>query len=145
MEYVLKDLEPKKVFHFFEELTRIPHGSYNEKELSDWLVSFAKERGLRYKQDDALNVMIFKPATPGYENRKTIMIQAHIDMVAVKDEGVQHDFLKDPLPIYIDGDYIKSRGTSLGGDDGNDVRCLQNIINQILSVHSILLSLYLKI
>ncbi len=129
MDYVLKDLEPKKVFHFFEELTRIPHGSYNEKELSDWLVSFAKERGLRYKQDDALNVMIFKPATPGYENRKTIMLQAHIDMVAVKDEGVDHDFLKDPLPIYIDGDYIKSRGTSLGGDDGNGVALMLAILD----------------
>lgn len=129
MDYVLKDLEPKKVFRFFEELTRIPHGSYNEQLLCDWLVNFANERGLRVKRDSADNVLISKSATPGYEDRKTIMIQAHIDMVCVKDEGVEHDFTKDPLPIYIDGDYIKSRGTSLGGDDGNGVAMMLAILD----------------
>ncbi|MBR3843195.1 MAG: beta-Ala-His dipeptidase [Christensenellaceae bacterium] len=129
MDYVLKDLEPKKMWRFFEELTRIPHGSYNEKQLSDWLVNFAKERGLKVKQDAAMNVLISKPATPGMENKKTIMIQAHMDMVCVKDEGVEHDFTKDPLPIYIDGDYVKSRGTSLGGDNGNGVSMMLTILD----------------
>lgn len=115
---VLKDLEPKGVYRFFEEMCRIPRGSGNTKAVSDWAVNFAKERGLACRQDDMGNVVIWKAASPGYEGHPTAMIQGHLDMVCVKDNGVEHDFEKDPLDLYIDGDWVKARGTSLGSDDG---------------------------
>lgn len=114
----LEGIEPKKVFTFFEELTRIPRGSGNEKGVSDYLVDFADKRGLIAYRDDFNNVTILKPATPGMEDKETVIMQAHMDMVAVKDDGVDTDLTKDPLDIYVDGDYIKARGTSLGADDG---------------------------
>ena len=116
--FVLKDLEPKSVYRFFEEMCRIPHGSGNTKAVSDWAVRFAKERGLPCRQDGMGNVVIWKKASPGYEDHPTAMIQGHLDMVCVKENGVEHDFEKDPLDLYIDGDWVKARGTSLGSDDG---------------------------
>ena len=116
--FVLKDLEPKSVYRFFEELCRIPHGSGNVKAASDWAANFAKERGLAYRQDPMGNVVIWKAASLGYEGHPTAMIQGHLDMVCVKENGVEHDFEKDPLDLYIDGDWVKARGTSLGSDDG---------------------------
>ena len=90
---VLKDLEPKSVYRFFEELCRIPHGSGNTKAASDWAANFAKERGLAYRQDAMGNVVIWKAASPGYEDHPTAMLQGHLDMVCVKDNGVEHDFV----------------------------------------------------
>ena len=116
--FVLKDLEPKSVYRFFEEMCRIPHGSGNTKAVSDWAVRFAKERGLPCRQDGMGNVVIWKKASPGYEDHPTAMIQGHLDMVCVKENGVEHDFEKDPLDLYIDGDWVKARGPSLGSDDG---------------------------
>lgn len=118
MMEVLSNLEPKSVFHFFEELTKIPHGSRNEKEISDFLVSFAKERNLEVCQDKALNVIIKKPGTKGYENAPIVIIQGHMDMVCEKLKDVDHDFEKDPLKLRIEDDYIYATGTTLGGDDG---------------------------
>ncbi|NLW70538.1 MAG: aminoacyl-histidine dipeptidase [Eubacteriaceae bacterium] len=118
MERVLQGLEPERVFYFFEEMCRIPHGSGNEQALSDWMVDFAKQRGLRVIQDKVNNVIIYKPATAGNEHKKAVMLQAHMDMVAVKVAGSDIDLAKDPLDIYVEGDKIKARGTSLGGDDG---------------------------
>ncbi|SHE52395.1 aminoacyl-histidine dipeptidase [Clostridium fallax] len=115
---VLNNLEPKTVFHFFEELTNIPHGSGNEKAISDYLVNFAKERGLEVIQDKALNVIIRKPATAGYENAPTVIIQGHMDMVCEKTKSSNHDFMKDPLELRIDGDYVYATDTTLGSDDG---------------------------
>ena len=115
---VLKDLEPKSVYRFFEEMCRIPRGSGNTRAVSDWAVNFARERGLACRQDSLGNVVIWKAASPGYEDHPTAMIQGHLDMVCVKDNGVEHDFEKDPLDLYIDGDWVKARGTSLGSDDG---------------------------
>ena len=115
---VLKDLEPKGVYRFFEEMCRIPRGSGNTRAVSDWAVNFARERGLACRQDSLGNVVIWKAASPGYEDHPTAMIQGHLDMVCVKDNGVEHDFEKDPLDLYIDGDWVKARGTSLGSDDG---------------------------
>lgn len=114
----LTGLEPKAVFTFFEELSRIPHGSGNTKAASDWAAAFARERGLKHRQDEAGNVVIWKEASPGFEDHPPVMLQGHLDMVCVKDGGVEHDFEKDPLELYIDGDWIKARGTTLGGDDG---------------------------
>lgn len=115
---MLEKLQPQNVFHFFEEMTKIPHGSGNEKEISDYLVSFAKERGLEVIQDNILNVIIKAPGTKGYENAPTVIIQGHMDMVCEKTKNSTHDFMKDPLKLRIDGDYVYATDTTLGSDDG---------------------------
>lgn len=112
------NLQPTNVFHFFEELCQIPHGSYNTKAISDYCVAFAKERGLEHYQDDANNVIIIKEATPGYENAEPIIIQGHLDMVCEKEVDCTKDMEKEGLDLYVDGDFLKAKGTTLGGDDG---------------------------
>lgn len=103
---------------YFYEISRIPHGSGNEKALSDWLVAFAKEHGLFYIQDELWNVVIYKEASPGYEAHGGVIIQAHMDMVCEKVQGCEHDFATDPLELYTEGDHLRARGTTLGADDG---------------------------
>lgn len=115
---VVGELEPKSVFGFFEEICSIPHGSGNVEKLSDYLVSFARERGLFCRQDAVKNVIISKEATPGYEDREGIILQGHMDMVAVKKPGCAIDMKREPLHPAVEGDYIYAENTSLGGDDG---------------------------
>lgn len=118
MNNVIKDLKPQKVFQFFEEISEIPRGSKNEKQISNYLLNFAKDRGLEVIQDDSFNIIIKKNATIGYENIPTIILQSHIDMVCTKDVHYNHDFTKDSIKLRIDGDYIKATGTTLGADNG---------------------------
>ncbi|MDT8715205.1 aminoacyl-histidine dipeptidase [Clostridium sp. 19966] len=118
MAGVLDGLKPVKVFSFFEEISRIPRGSGNEKGISDYLVSFAKERNLEVIQDEANNIIIKKNGSKGYENSATVIIQGHLDMVCEKNRATVHDFEKDPIELVVDGDFIKAKGTTLGGDDG---------------------------
>ncbi|MCR5271892.1 MAG: aminoacyl-histidine dipeptidase [Lachnospiraceae bacterium] len=115
---VLKDCKPQNVFKYFEEICNIPHGSYHIEKISDYLVNFAKEHSLKFIQDEDGNVIIFKDASAGYENSEPIILQGHMDMVCEKEADCDIDFEKDPLDIYIDGDLIKAKGTTLGGDDG---------------------------
>jgi len=115
---VLENIEPKNVFHFFEDLTQIPRPSYHEKAVSDYLVKFAKDRGLEVYQDKLYNVIIIKEASEGYENEEPIILQGHMDMVCEKDPGVTKDMEKEGLDLEVDGDYIRAKGTTLGGDDG---------------------------
>jgi len=115
---ILKGLEPKKVMENFEALSQIPRESKNEKEVSDWLVEFAKSKNLEVIQDEALNVIIKVPATEGYENAPTTIIQGHMDMVCEKNQDVEHDFAKDPIKLQVDGEWIKATGTTLGADNG---------------------------
>ena len=115
---VLSDLEPKSVFRFFEEITRIPHGSGNVGQISDYLVNFARERRLSYIQDELKNVIIVKEATPGYEREPAVILQGHMDMVAVKKPGCDIDMRTEGLKVALDGDRIYAENTSLGGDDG---------------------------
>ena len=103
------------VLKFFEAINQIPRGSGNEKGVSDYIVSFAKERNLWVHQDSANNVIIKKGATKGYENAPTVVIQGHMDMVCVKNPNVVHDFLKDPIKMIYEGDYLRADGTTLGG------------------------------
>ena len=114
----LENCEPKRVFYYFEELCKIPHGSGNTKQISDYLVSFAKEHGLEYVQDEMNNVVIYKPATEGYEDAPAVILQGHMDMVCEKRSDVDHDFTKDPLNISVKDGYVTANGTTLGGDDG---------------------------
>ena len=114
----LENLEPKEVFHYFEELTKIPRGTYHTKAVSDYCVNFAKELGLEYMQDDTNNVIIKKAGTVGYEDAEPVIIQGHLDMVCEKVQDSTHDFTKDPLDVYVEDGYVQARGTTLGGDDG---------------------------
>ena len=106
---VLENCEPKRVFHYFEEICKIPHGSRNTKQISDFLVEFAKDHGFRYVQDELNNVVIYKPGTSGYENSPTVIIQGHMDMVCEKRPDVDHDFTKDGLNISVKDGYIHSQ------------------------------------
>lgn len=115
---ILKDIKPLEVFRYFEELSRIPRGSGNERGVSNYLVSFAEQHNLEVIQDPALNVIIKKKATSGYENRPSVIIQGHMDMVCEKNVDTQHDFAKDPLQLKIVDDMIYATGTTLGADNG---------------------------
>lgn len=115
---VLENLEPKEVFSYFEDICSIPHGSGNTQQISDYCVNFAKEHGLKYRQEECGNVIIWKDATPGYEQAPTVILQGHMDMVAVKEADCTLDLEKDGLLLEIDGDWVQAKGTSLGADDG---------------------------
>ncbi|MBE5892679.1 MAG: aminoacyl-histidine dipeptidase [Lachnospiraceae bacterium] len=115
---VLTGLQPANVFRFFEEICGIPHGSGNVDRISDYLAAFAKDRRLFYIQDEAKNVIIIKAATPGYEEEPALIIQGHMDMVAVKKPDCDINLETDGLRVAINGDKIYAEGTSLGGDDG---------------------------
>ena len=115
---VLSELKPQKVFEYFEQICQIPHGSGNEAAISSYLVQFAKSHDLEHYQDQANNVIIIKEASQGYENEEPILIQGHMDMVAVKEKDCDIDMTKDPLRLRVDGDIVYAEGTSLGGDDG---------------------------
>lgn len=115
---MLEKYQPQKVFHYFEQICRIPHPSYHCEAISNYLMDFAKAHGLEAYQDQFYNVIIIKEATAGKEELEPIMIQGHMDMVTVKDDGIQIDMQKEGLQLAIDGDYIYAKGTSLGGDDG---------------------------
>lgn len=114
----LQDLEPKKVFEFFEQISQIPRGSGNIQGISNYLVKFANERGLEHYQDAQKNVIIIKEATRGYEDMEPVILQGHMDMVAVKTPECPLDLKKDGLVLRVEGDEISAAGTSLGGDDG---------------------------
>jgi dipeptidase D len=114
----LAGLQPVNVFAYFEKICSIPHGSRNTKQISDYLVAFAKEQGLRYVQDELNNVLIFKDGTPGYEDHESVIIQGHMDMVCEKDEDCLIDMDKEGLDISYEGNLIRANGTTLGGDDG---------------------------
>ncbi|MBO4668456.1 MAG: aminoacyl-histidine dipeptidase [Lachnospiraceae bacterium] len=123
---VLKGLEPAAVFQYFEEICGIPHGSGNIQQISDYLVEFAKKNGLEYVQESCGNVIMHAPATPGYEGKPGVILQGHMDMVAVKDADCTKDMEKEGLDLFIEEDpagvatkgLVGARGTTLGGDDG---------------------------
>ncbi|MGL5642920.1 MAG: aminoacyl-histidine dipeptidase [Paraclostridium sp.] len=118
MNNVLNDLQPSLVFKYFEEISQIPRGSKNEKAISDYLRNFGESLGLETIQDESLNIIIRKPATPGYENAPGVVLQGHMDMVCEKNKSTNHDFMKDPIKLRIDGDYIYATDTTLGADNG---------------------------
>lgn len=115
---VLEGLQPAAALGFFETLCAIPHGSRDTKAISDYCVRFAQERGLSWQQDASNNVIIRKPASPGYEDHPTVILQGHLDMVCEKDANCDIDFSKDGLRLRHDDTYIFADGTTLGGDDG---------------------------
>lgn len=131
---VLAGLQPEKVFYYFEQICRIPHGSGNVEQISDYLLNFAKERGLFCIQDDVKNIIIIKEATPGYEQEEPFILQGHMDMVAVKEPDCDMDMTKEPLRLKAENGKIYAEGTSLGGDDGIAVAfCLALLDSQEFS------------
>ena len=114
---VLSHLEPKSVFTYFERLCAVPHGSGNTKLISDLCVAMAKELGLRYRQEDCNNVIIWKDASPGYENAAPVILQGHMDMVCAQTEDCAKDMAREGLDLATDGNYVWAEKTSLGGDD----------------------------
>jgi len=114
---VLAGLEPAIFFGFFEELSAIPRGSYNEKQVSDHIANFARSRGFEVYQDEIFNLLIKKPGTPGYENAPTLILHGHTDIVCESDEGVEHDFKNEGIKLQVIGDFIHGTGTTLGADN----------------------------
>lgn len=114
----LKSLKPEKVWEYFEQICRIPRPSRKEKKIGEWLMDFARVHHLETRQDEAGNVLICKPAFPGCEAMPAVVLQSHMDMVCEKNSGVEHDFERDPIVPYVDGEWVKAKGTTLGADDG---------------------------
>lgn len=124
----LDSLKPLNVFKYFEEICNIPHGSENMDAISEYCVKFAENHSLKYIRDDANNVIIFKSATDGYENAEPVILQGHLDMVCQKTEESNIDFMKDGLDLYVDGDFVKAHGTTLGADNGIAVAMILAIL-----------------
>ncbi len=114
----IEGLKPQGVFRYFAEICKVPRPSKKEEKIIAYLQAFGKVHNLETRTDETGNVLIRKPATPGMENRKTIVLQSHVDMVCEKNNDVQHDFLNDPIEIEIDGEWMKAKGTTLGADNG---------------------------
>ncbi len=128
------NLEPKRVFYYFNEISKIPHGSGNTKKISDFCVDFAKREGLKYIQDENNNVIIFK-SRQNTDSDKTVMIQGHLDMVCEKEADYKIDFEKEPLKLKIEGDFITAEGTTLGGDDGIAIAYALAVLENKTIVH----------
>lgn len=126
---VLDQLEPKAVFSYFETICGIPHGSGNTGPIADYLVKFAQDRGLAWYRDAANNVVLTKPASPGYETADTVILQAHTDMVCEKAPGVEFDFAKDPIRPIVEGDILRADGTTLGADNGISVAMILALLD----------------
>lgn len=126
---VLDHLEPKAVFSYFETICGIPHGSGNTGPIADYLVKFAQDQGLAWYRDAANNVVLTKPASPGYEAADTVILQAHTDMVCEKAPGVEFDFTKDAIRPIVEGDVLRADGTTLGADDGISVAMILALLD----------------
>lgn len=114
----IKNLAPELVWNIFDQITKVPRPSKKEEKIRQWLVDFAKQHNIEYHLDATGNILMRKPATPGYEDHQTIVMQGHIDMVCEKNSNVDHDFENDPIETIIDGDWVKANGTTLGADNG---------------------------
>lgn len=142
-QYVVSGYEPAKLFEFFEDICAIPHGSGNEKAISDYLVAFAKERGIECYQDEIYNVLYRIPATAGRENEPSVLLQGHTDMVCEKNGDTVHDFLTDPLKLYVDErGFLRAKGTTLGGDDGVAVAAMMAAADGMIPSHPALECLF---
>jgi dipeptidase D len=128
MSTEIKNLEPKSLWKNFYDLTQVPRPSKKEAKVIAFMKNFGENLGLNTVVDGVGNVIIKKPATPGMENRKTVILQGHIDMVPQKNNDVDHDFEKDPIDAYIDGDWVTARGTTLGADNGMGVAATMSVL-----------------
>ncbi|MBR2596835.1 MAG: M28 family peptidase, partial [Solobacterium sp.] len=121
MEYILKDLEPKLALKYFEDISAIPRGSYNEAAAARFVAERAEALGLYHRVDEKNNVVVKKSGSPGCEDQPAVLLQAHLDMVCEKNSDTVHDFTKDGLKLVLNGDILTADGTTLGADDGKGV------------------------
>ncbi len=139
---VLEGIAPENVFKNFEKLTKIPRESGNEEAVSKFIEQFGKDLGFKTIREKCHNVIISKPATSGYENAPTVILQGHLDMVCVKNEGFEFDFTKDAIPLVVDGDLIKTKGTTLGADNGIAVAMMMSILEDTNIEHPPITALF---
>lgn len=132
----------KQVFDLFDAIRQIPRPSKHEERISQWLVDFASAHGIECVRDEAMNVIMRVPASAGYEDKPGIILQAHMDMVCEKDGHVQHDFMTDPIETYIDGEWLRAKGTTLGGDDGIGVAMALAVLTDKSQPHPALEALF---
>lgn len=118
MSYVFEGLKPEKVWFYFDQICKYPHPSKQEEKLAAYIINWAKDKNFEVKTDELGNIAIRKPATPGMENRKGVIFQGHIDMVCEKNSDVEFDFDTQGIQAYVDGDWVKAKGTTLGADNG---------------------------
>ena len=135
MSKEILNLQPQAVWKHFYALTQIPRPSKHELAAVDYVVKFGKELGLETIVDEVKNVVIRKPATPGMENRKGVILQGHLDMVPQKNSDKAHDFEKDPIDAYIDGEWVTASGTTLGADNGIGVAATLAVLEDKSIVH----------
>lgn len=135
MDRKISHLVPNLLWSYFEDICQVPRPSKKEEQIIAFMAQFAKDNQLEYKIDQAGNVVIKKPATKGYENKATVILQSHLDMVCEKNSTVEHDFLKDPIQPYIDGEWVKARGTTLGADCGIGMATAMAVLTDENIVH----------
>lgn len=131
----IKDLHPQTLWHYFGEICKVPRPSKKEEKIAAYLLDFAREHHLEVRKDEAGNVLIRKPASPGMEQAPAVVLQAHMDMVCEKNEGTSHDFDTDPIEPYVEDGWVKARGTTLGADDGIGMAAQLAILASTDSVH----------
>ena len=124
----IKDLQPQAIWENFYKLTQVPRPSNHEEKAREFMMNWAKEHHIDARMDEAGNIIMTKPATPGMENRKGIILQAHMDMVPQKNNDTIHDFTTDPIETYVDGDWVKAKGTTLGADNGLGVAAIMAVL-----------------
>lgn len=139
---VLEGLSPERVFHYFEEISSIPRGSGNMDGIATYCMAFAKKQGLKAVRDEADNVVIYKPASKGFENAETVILQGHLDIVCQKTEESQIDFEKDGLELLVEGDYVTANGTTLGADNGIAVAMVMAILEDKEAEHPAIEALF---
>ncbi len=139
---VLKDLQPARVMHYFEEISAVPRGSGDTKRVSDRCVEMARALGLACRQDEYNNVVIRKPASAGYEDHPAVILQGHLDMVCEKEPDSDHDFSRDGIRLMVDGDWLTADGTTLGGDNGIAVAMAFAILEDESAAHPPLVALF---
>lgn len=128
MSEEIKNLKPEAIWKNFYALTQIPRPSKKEEKVAAFIKDFGKKLNLETLEDETGNIVIRKPATPGYENRKTVILQGHLDMVPQKNNDTQHDFETDPIDAYVDGEWVTARGTTLGADNGMGVAAAMGVL-----------------
>jgi dipeptidase D len=129
------NLQPNEVWKHFHSITQIPRPSKKEERIIQFMIDFGKKLNLETLTDEVGNVLIRKPASPGYENRKGIILQTHLDMVPQKNSDTKHDFEKDPIQAYVDGEWVKARGTTLGSDNGMGVAATMALLESTSIKH----------
>ncbi|MDR1331182.1 MAG: aminoacyl-histidine dipeptidase [Tannerella sp.] len=140
MSAEIKNLDPQPVWNYFYDLTQVPRPTHSMKRITEYMLAFGQSHSLETVQDETGNILIRKPATPGYEQRRTVVLQAHLDMVP--QTLVEHDFLKDPIDARIDGEWVKANRTTLGADNGIGVALIMAVLTDTSLKHGALEALF---